>query len=465
MSAVTVTRETSSRHRASTPAQPLSHTAEALQERAQAVLAHVRACGASAAQVIVSHNVGLSVTVRRSAVETLQHERDQHMAVVAYFGTAKGSASTTDFRPEALRQTAQAACRIARHTEADPHAGLPDPERQAHQWEDLDLDHPWACTTEEAIELACQVEAAGFAVDPRIDNSEGASVDSHRAMAFLADSQGFMGGYTSTRHTLSCALVARDAQGMQRDDAYTVARHAGHLTDPAAIGREAAQRALQRLGGRKLSTRRCPVLFAADLARGLIGHFLQAISGPSQYRKSSFLLNAAGEAVFPEHLQIREEPWLRGALGSAPFDGEGVRTQPRSLVTDGVLQGYVLDSYAARRLGLQTTGNAGGTHNVTVAPTTADLDLPALLRSMGTGLFVTELIGHGVNPVTGDYSRGAAGFWVEQGEIAFPVEEITIAGNLRDLYRGVLAAGADVDWRGNIRTGSLLLEVMTVAGD
>lgn len=445
--------------------QALSHSAESLQERVQMVLDHARACGASAVQAVVSHNVGLSVTVRRNEIETLEYERDQQMALVAYFGKAKGSAATTDFSPTALRQTAEAACRIARHTEPDPHAGLPDPEEQAREWSDLELDHPWDCPADHAIELARQVEAAGFAVDARVDNSEGASVSTRRAMSFLGDSQGFMGGYRSTRHSISCALVARGTGGMQRDYAYGTSRDAAQLPDADAVGREAAERALRRLDGRKLGTRQCPVLFVPEMARSLMGNLTRAIGGGAQYRKSTFLLDAAGQQLFPSWMHIEEDPLLPRALGSAPFDGEGVRTRQRELVASGVLQGYILDSYAARRLGLRTTGNAGGARNVTVRPHPGEKGLQELLSDMGSGLLVTEMIGQGVNLVTGDYSRGAAGFWIENGEIAYPVEEITIAGNLRDMYRGIAAVGNDVDIRSNIRSGSILVESMTVAGD
>ena len=448
-----------------TEVQALSHSPASMEERVYMVLDHARACGASAAQVIVTHNVGLSVTVRKGEVDTLEHERDQQMALVAHFGQSKGSASTTDFSASALRQTAEAACRIARHTEPDPYAGLPEPEDQAHDWQDLDLDHPWDCTSGNAIELARRIEAAGFALDPRIENSEGASVSTRRAMSFLGDSEGFMGGYRSTRHSLSCALVARDTAGMQRDYAYTVSRNPLELNEPDAVGRETAERTLRRLGSRKLATRQCPVLFAPEMARGLIGSLTRAISGGAQYRKSSFLLDAAGQEIFPAWMRIAEHPHLLGALGSAPFDGEGVRTRERELISGGILQGYILDSYAARRLGLHTTGNAGGARNVTVQPHPGDKGFQELLAEMGTGLLVTELIGQGVNPVTGDYSRGAAGFWVEQGEILYPVEEITIAGNLREMYRRIVAVGNDIDVRGNTRTGSILIESMTVAGE
>ncbi len=445
--------------------QALSHTPESLEDRVRMVLDHARACGASAAQAIVSHNVGLNVTVRKGEVDTLEYERDQQMALVAHFEQSKGSASTTDFSAAALRQTAEAACRIARYTEPDPYGGLPDPEEQAREWSELELDHPWDCPSGTAIELARRIEAAGFAVDPRIENSEGASVSTRRGMSFLGDSQGFMGGYRSTRHSLSCALVARDAAGMQRDYAYTVSRNPSEMSDPEAVGREAAERTLQRLGSRRIGTRQCPVLFVPEMARGLIGSFTRAISGSAQYRKNSFLLDAVGREIFPAWMQIAEHPHLPKALGSAPFDGEGVRTRDRELISDGVLQSYILDSYSARRLGLRTTGNAGGARNVTVQPHPGDKGFRELLADMGTGLLVTELIGQGVNPVTGDYSRGAAGFWVENGELVHPVEEITIAGNLTDMFRRIVAVGNDVDIRGNTRSGSILVESMTVAGE
>ncbi len=443
--------------------QALSHDPDSLRARVQQALDAARARGASDAQAVVSHSVGLQLDVRKGEIETLEYERDQSLSLIAYFGQSKGAASTTDFGEQALLDTVEAACRIARHTEPDPWAGMPDPAFKADTWDDLDLDHPWACDATAATELARAIEAAGFATDSRIENSDGTSVGTQRSIAFLGDSQGFMGGYCSTRHSLSCALVARDAKGMQRDHAYRVARAASDLEDPEAIGREAAERTVRRLGGRKLSTRSCAVLFAPEMARTLIGSFTRAISGPAQYRESSFLLNAVGEPVFPAWMQIEECPLTPRALGSAPFDGEGVRTRNRPLIADGVLQSYTLDSYAARRLGLETTGNAGGARNVTVAP--GNKDFQALLREMGTGLLVTELIGQGVNQVTGDYSRGAAGFWVENGEIQYPVEEVTIAGNLKDMFRSIVAVGTDVDRRGNIRTGSILVEAMTVAGE
>ncbi|OOC10367.1 metalloprotease PmbA [Thioalkalivibrio halophilus] len=444
-------------------AQALSHSPESLRARVQQALEEAKKQGATDAQVVVSHSVGLDLGVRKGEIETLEHERDQNLSLIAHFGQSKGAASTTDFSEQALLDTVEAACRIARYTEPDPYAGMPSIAFKAVDWQDLDLDHPWELSIAQATELAQRTEQAGFDAESRIENSEGASVNTRRAMAFLGDTQGFMGGYRSTRHSLSCALVARGDDGMQRDYAYSVSRRAADLGIPEDIGREAAERTVRRLGGEKLSTRSCPVLFAPEMARTLIGSFTRAISGPAQFRESSFLLNALDERIFPEWMRIEERPLTPRGLGSAPFDGEGVQTRNRPLVEQGVLRSYTLDSYAARRLGRETTGNAGGARNVTVRPGT--LDAPGMLREMGTGLLVTELIGQGVNPVTGDYSRGAAGFWVENGEIVHPVEEITIAGNLKDMFRAIVATGSDVDYRGNIRTGSILIESMTVAGE
>ncbi len=427
------------------------------------ILAEARVQGATAAEAAVSFASALSVTVRLGEVETLEHHRQRGLAVTVYFGQSRGSASTADWRPEAIRDTVQSACAIARHTAADPYAGLADPERLARDIPDLDLYHPWALAAEEAIELARECEAAALALDPRIRNSEGGSVATQAGLVMYGNSQGFCGGYPTTRHSLSCSVIAQDAEGMQRNHWYTVARDRAELETPVAVGQKAGQRALRRLGSRRLGTRQVPVLFAPELARGLIGHFIAAIRGGALYRKSSFLLDRLGTPVFPEFVTLRERPHLPKALGSAPFDSEGVATADRDLVAGGVLQGYVLDSYSARRLGMQTTGNAGGTHNLIVEP--GPLGHEKLLRQLDTGLWVTELLGHGVNLVTGDYSRGASGFWVEKGQIQYPVHEITIAGNLNDLFRGVVAVGGDVDARGGIRCGSLLLERMTVAGE
>lgn len=432
------------------------------------VLDQARKAGASAAEAAVSCDDGLSVNVRLGEVETLEYHRDQGVGVTVYFGNRKGSASTSDLKSEALRETVEAAARIARYTAEDPCAGLADAALMAHDYPDLDLDHPWALEAEDAIVLARDCEAAAMQADARINNSEGSELSTFRGTAIYGNSHGFIGGYTGTRHSLSCTVVAEDEGGMQRDYWYSVARDRSALESPAEVGRHAAERTLRRLGARRLSTREAPILFAPELARGVIGHFVAAIRGGALYRKASFLLDALGEPLFPGFVRVHERPHLQGALGSAPFDGEGVRTGERDVVSGGVLQGYVLDSYSARKLGLVTTGNAGGVHNLLIEPgsvTGGTTDQTGLLKEMGTGLLVTELIGHGVNTVTGDYSRGAAGYWVENGELAWPVEEITVAGNLRDVFRRIVAVGSDVDARGNIQSGSLLVERMTIAGE
>ncbi|MGI8740234.1 MAG: metalloprotease PmbA [Gammaproteobacteria bacterium] len=418
--------------------------------------------GASSVEVDVSVDSGLSVTARMGDVETLEHHKDQGLGVTIYLGTRKGSSSTSDLRPEVMRETVEAACRIARYTAEDECAGLADPDLISRDYPDLDLDHPWELTPEQAVELAIACEAAARAVDRRISNSEGASVSRLRGMSVYGNSHGFIGGYRGTRHSLSCAVIGQQNGHMQRDYWYTVARESALLDSAQTVGRIAAERTLRRLDSRQLSTRQVPVIFEASVARSLLGHFISAISGGALYRKASFLLDQVGKPVFPEFVHIHEQPHLKGAMGSAPFDNEGVATKSRDLISGGVLQGYVLASYSARRLGLQSTGNAGGVHNLIIEP--GAHDLPGLMAEMGDGLLVTELIGHGVNPVTGDYSRGATGFWIENGEIQYPVEEITIAGNLQEMFKHIQAVGNDMDKRGNIRSGSILIERMTIAG-
>ncbi len=427
------------------------------------VLEEAKRQGATSAEVDISVDSGLSVTARLGDVETLEHHKDQGVAVTVYLDTRKGSSSTSDLRAASLKETVCAACRIARYTAEDPCAGLPDAELMARDWPDLDLDHPWALDAEQAIDIAIECEAAARGLDKRITNSDGATVSRLRGTSVYANSHGFIGAYRATRHSLSCALIGQQNGHMQRDYWYSVARDNTLLDSPAMVGRIAAERTVRRLGARRLGTCQAPVIFEAGVARSLLGHFIGAISGGALYRKASFLMNHAGRPVFPSFVHIHEQPHIKGAMGSAPFDDEGVATKARDLVADGVLQGYVLSSYSARRLGLQSTGNAGGVHNLIIDP--GEHDLGGLLKSMDTGLLVTELIGHGVNTVTGDYSRGAAGFWVKGGEIQYPVEEITIAGNLRDMFRHIQAVGNDVDKRGNIRSGSILIERMTVAGE
>jgi PmbA protein len=379
-----------------------------------------------------------------------------------YFGHKSGSASTSDLRPAALRDTVRAACSIAKYTAEDPCNGLPDRDLLVVEIPDLDLYYPWNPGVDPALELARQCEAAAREQDARISNSEGAALSTHYGLEVYGNTLGFIGAVASSRHTLSCSVIAQDGGGMQRDYWFTTARDYADLQTPVEVGVQAARRSLRRLDARKLSTCQAPVLFEAPVAASLVSHFVSAIRGSSLYRQASFLLDHLGKPVFADHVRIHEQPHLRKGLGSSPFDNEGVATQARDLVKDGILQGYVLDSYSARKLGMLSTGNAGGVHNLTVANGSRDLD--GLLKLMDRGLFVTELIGFGVNTVTGDYSRGAVGFWVENGEIQYPVEEITVAGNLKEMYAQLLEVGNDVDTRGNIRTGSILIGTMTVAG-
>jgi PmbA protein len=420
--------------------------------------------GASQAEAAVSQNTGLSVAVRLGEVETLEHQRDRSMGVTVYFGQRKGSASTADLSLDAVRATVAKACSIARFTAEDACSGLADEALMARSTPDLDLFHPWDLAADDAIELTRACEAAALGFDARINNSEGASVATHRGLHVYGNTHGFVGGYPTTSHTLSCVVLAGTGEDMQRDYWYSSSRDWRDLESGELVGRESARRTIARLNPRKLSTRRAPVLLVPEIARGLIGHFTAAIRGSSQYRQSSFLLSAAGQQVFPEGFSIAERPHLRKAMASAPFDEEGVATSDRELVADGILTGYMLSSYSARKLGLKTTGNAGGSHNLLVAPTLQG-GLDALLTQLGTGLLVTELMGQGVNTVTGDYSRGAAGFWVEGGSIQYPVAEITIAGNLTPMLKNIAAVGDDVDTRGGVRVGSVLLEEMTIAGE
>ena len=442
---------------------PHEQDLDSLREIAALAIDSARQQGASASEVALGRSAGLDVNVRLGEVETIEHTRDNSLGVTVYFGNSKGSASSTDLRAPAVRETVEAACRIARHTAQDEFAGLADPERMAVDPPDLDLFHPWAITTEEAIALALEAETAARDHDTRITNSDGASVSRHDGDYVYGNSHGFLEGYSSSRNSLSCVVIAEDSSGMQRDYWYASARDPALLEPASQIGLTAARRTIRRLGARKLETRNAPVLYEADIARGVIGHFVSAIRGGNLYRKASFLVDRLGDRIMAEHVRIHEQPHLRGALASAAFDGEGVATTPRELITAGVLQGYVLDSYSARKLGVSTTGNSGGIHNLTVEAGPKSFE--TLLAEMDTGLLVTELMGMGINIVTGDYSRGAAGFWVEGGEIAYPVEEITIAGNLADMFLGIREVGADVDARGAIRTGSLLVEQMTIAGN
>jgi PmbA protein len=440
-----------------------SHTQADLESLVRFAIDEARRLGASEVEAGVSVDTGLAVTARLGEVETLEYTRDRGMGVTVYRGKRKGSASTADLTQKTIAETVAKAYSIAGFTAADESAGLPDPETLARDVPDLDLSHPWAIEPDEARDLAVACEAAALAVDPRISNSEGATLSSHRGVRVFGNSLGFIGGFPSSMHSLSCVVVAQDKGEMQRDYWYSSMRDWRDLESGESIGRQAAHRALRRLNARKLATVNAPVLFVPELARGLFGHFVGAIRGGSQYRRASFLLDSAGQQVFPDWIRIAERPHIRKGLGSTPFDGEGVATSDRELVDAGVLTGYVLGTYSARKLGLKTTGNAGGVHNLIVAPGADDFD--ALLRRMNRGLVVTELMGQGINGVTGDYSRGAAGFWVENGKLGDPVHEITIAGNLREMYRNIVAVGSDVDVRGSIRTGSVLLEKMTIAGE
>ena len=443
-----------------------SHPLETLQSFAQDVLAHARKQGASACEVDVTEGFGQSVSVRCSEVETIEYNRDKGIGVTAYVGQQKGYASTSDFSPAALRETVDAAIKIARFTAADPCAGLPEAQLLARHSKDqpgLDLYHPWLLPVDGAIALAQRCEAAAFAVSPQITNSEGATVSMQEGQFISANSLGFMGGYPTSRHYLSCSVIAGKNDHMQRDDWYSTSRDPQAIAAPEAIGDYAARRALSRLGARKIKTCKVPVLFEAPLATSLIGNFVHSVSGGSLYRKTSFLVDSLGKRVFSKKMQISERPHLPGGLASGYFDSDGVATSDREVIIDGVLQGYFLSVYTARKLGMQTTGNAGGCHNLIVHP--GKRDFPGLLKKMGRGLLVTELLGQGVNYVNGDYSRGAAGYWVENGEIVHAVEQITIAGNLRDMFRNVAALGNDVLVRGSKQVGSILIEQMKVAGN
>jgi len=454
-----------------TPAQDgsgFSYSRADFEELVDLALEHARSLGATDAGAEASEGCGLSVSVRKGELETVERNRDKSLGITVYVGSQRGNASTSDFSRPAIERTVQAAYDIARFTAKDPVAGLPDPDDVSplQAQPDLDLFHPWNVTSEQAAELALRCERAAFATDARITNSEGAGVSAQQSHFFSAHTHGFRGGYASSRHSISVAPIAGRGDAMQRDAWYSSMRSAGELASPEAVGRYAAERALSRLKSRKISTRECPVLFESPLAAGLLGGYVQATSGGSLYRKSTFLLDSLGKQVFADHIDVVEDPLLRRGKGSAAFDEEGVRTRARKVVDAGRVEGYFLSSYSARKLGMKTTGNAGGSHNLTLASrrTQPGDDLPEMLRKLGTGLFVIELMGQGVNYVTGDYSRGASGFWVENGEIAYPVQEITIAGNLKDMLMGIEAVGADVYNYGAKTVGSILVNRMKVAG-
>ncbi|WP_454829922.1 metalloprotease PmbA [Pseudoxanthomonas wuyuanensis] len=435
---------------------------ERLSALSQRLLERARECGASQAEVSCSEETGLNVNVRMGTVETVESNRDRGIGVTVYFGKRKGSASTADLREESLNATVEQACAIALYTEDDEASGLAEPELMAREFPDLDLWHPWALDADRAVDLALACEAAGRN-DPRIANSDGASVGSGESLSVYANSHGFVGRERGTQHSIGCALIAGQGEGMQRDGWYSTGLAYADLESPESIGRRAAERTLARLQPRSAATGEYPVLFAAEVARSLIGHLLGAVSGGALYRRASFLLDQAGQQLFPDWFSIEELPLLRKGLRSAAFDAEGVATRAAALVSDGVLQRYLLGSYSARKLGLRTTGNAGGVHNLAVRANAGGFE--ELLGGMSRGLLVTELMGQGVNAITGDYSRGAAGFWVENGAVAWPVDGITIAGNLKDVFQRIEAVGNDVDTRSHIGVGSILVGKMIVAGE
>ncbi len=446
-----------------------SYSRPFFEELVDTALAHAGKLGATDAAAEASEGCGLSVSVRKGELENVERNRDKGLSVSVYLGQRRGNASTSDFSRPAIEQTVQAAYDIARFTAEDPMAGLPDQDDIAPASAgalDLDLFHPWAVTSEQAAELAMLCEDAAFATDARIGNSEGAGVSAQQSHFFSAHTHGFRGGYASSRHSLSVSPIAGSGDAMQRDAWYSSMLDAQDLASPQRVGRYAAERALSRLGARKISTRQCPVLFESPLAAGLLGAFVQAISGGALYRKSSFLLDSLGKQVLPKHIDIEEDPFIRRGKGSSPFDEEGVRVAARRVVEAGRVRGYFLSSYTARKLGMRTTGNAGGSHNLVLRSrlTRATDDLDAMISKLGRGLFVTELMGQGVNYVTGDYSRGASGFWVENGRIAYPVHEITIAGNMRNMLKDIEAVGADTYNYGAKTVGSILVGKMKVAG-
>lgn len=448
---------------ASNPASsPFSYTDDTLRQLVSDTLAYAKSRGATAADAEVSEGFGQTVTARQGEVETIEYNRDKGIGVTVYIGRQRGHASSSDLSAQALRDTVDAALAIARYTASDDCAGLADPEMLAREFPDLDLIHPWHMPVERAIEMARACEDAGFAVDKRVTNSEGATVSTQQSHFIYGNTHGFLAGYPSSRHSIWCALIAGKGDGMQRDDWYETARDPADLPSPESIGRKAGERAVARLKARKVATAQVPVLFEAGVSSSLMGHFVSAVSGGSLYRKSSFLPDSLGKTVFAPIVQMRDLPLIPKGLASGAFDEEGVATQTRDIVRDGVVQGYFLASYSARKLGMKSTGNAGGNHNLVMQDTGEDFT--ALLKKMGTGLLVTELMGQGVNAVTGDYSRGAAGFWVENGVIGYPVQEITIAGNLKDIYQRIVAIGNDVSRRSSRQCGSVLVEGMTLAG-
>ena len=434
-----------------------------IQQMVQDILQEATRQGASAAEVGASIDAGFSVTVRMGDVETVEYNRDKGVGITVYFGQHKGSASTSDTDPEAIKSTIQAACNIARYTSEDPCNGLADKALMAQDFPDLKLNHPWSITPEEAIEDAKVCEQSGMAYDKRLTNSEGATVSTYSSYSVYGNSHGFLGAASTTRHSLSCGYVATEGDGMERDFYYSVARDHRDLESLEAVGREAGKRTVERLGAKRLKTQQVPILFVPEMASGILSQFVAAIAGRNLYRQSSFLLDHLDKQVMPTFINVEEQPLIPKGLGSAAFDSEGVATQHRRIVDEGILRSYVLGSYSARKLGMQSTGNSNGVHNLVIEP--GKQGLKELIKTMGRGLLVTELMGQGVNLVTGNYSRGAWGYWVENGELQYPVEEITVAGNLKDMLMHITEVGNDVDIRRNVRTGSLLIEGMTIAGE
>jgi len=426
------------------------------------IIKQAKKMGATAVEVEADISSGFSIKVRKNKIETIEHSYGKTLGVIVYFGYRTGSATTSDLKPESITTMIEKACHIARFTSEDPFVGLADPELMAYDYQDLDLYHPWQIKVEEAIDLAKNAETRGFSYDKRLTNSEGFGVDTFRVFDIYANSHGFCGTTIATKHSFGCSFIAEDKNEMQRDYYYTIARDAGDLKNADSVAVEAAKRTINRLNAQRITTRACPIVFIAEIASSLIGNFIRAIYGNNIYRKSSFLVDHLHKPVFAKHINIEENPYIPKALGSAAFDGEGVKLFPNNIVVDGVLERYVLDSYAARKLKMKTTGNAGGVHNLIIK--TSDFDLNGLLSKMDTGLLVTELMGDGVNIVTGDYSRGIFGYWVENGQIQYPVTGVTIAGNLKDMLLNIVAVGNDIDYRSNILTGSILLDKMTIAG-
>jgi PmbA protein len=427
------------------------------------VLTQAKAMGATAAEADIGAGAGLSANVRKAEIDKLEYERDKGLGITVYIDGQKGNASSSDFSEAALKESVQAAIRIAQHASHDDCAGLIEPELMATEVPDLDLYYPWSISPEAAIDLAIECEQAAFACDKRISNSDGSVVSTYSGINLYGNTNGFIDGWNWSSHTIDCTVIAEDNNGMQRDGWYSKTRDFNDLQSINDISKEAVRRTVSRLGSRKLSTRQVPVIFEAPVASGLFSAFITAIAGGSLYRRASFLLDKKGEQVFADHINIREQPHMKKALGSAPFDNDGVATRARDIIKDGILQDYVLSGYSARKLGLQTTANAGGVHNLVIE--SGQNNLEEMIKEMNTGLLITDMIGFGVNQVTGDYSRGASGFWVENGELVYPVEEITVAGNLVDMYKNIISIGNDIDPRGNVLTGSVMIDAMTIAGE